>query len=202
MRIGARSRTVPAWTCCLLLLLTGCGYVFQGGGSALPPDIKYVQIPLAVNNTAEAGLSSVVTEALRDRFERFGVLFVVDDLSEADAVLETRIVKVQRETRTVTSNTDTDLQLESQLTLACQLRRVTGPVLWRNNNIMVSKAFGTTSDVVVTSSADFAQSSLNANDLAQLGSREVARGQEFDVFETLAEDAAKKVYNEAVAPDF
>jgi outer membrane lipopolysaccharide assembly protein LptE/RlpB len=186
----------------LALCLGGCGYTFQGGGTVLPPDVRRVSIPLVENNSPEAGLSAVVTEALRDQFERYGVLTVVEDGSEADAILRTRIVKVIRESRTSTSETDTALQFDTVLTLAAELQRVTGPVLWRDNNIQVSRAFGSTSGVVVTSSADFAAGSIGGSDLGSLESREVARGQEQDALRALAEQAARQIYDEAVAPDF
>jgi outer membrane lipopolysaccharide assembly protein LptE/RlpB len=186
----------------IILSLNSCGYTLAGGGSVLPPDVQRVYVPMAENNTPESGLSLTITEALRDRFERFGVLFVVENRSDADAVLRTKILSVKRNTRTVTSGTDTALQLDSILTLACELRRVTGPLLWRNDKIMVSKSFGTSSDVVVTSSADFTAGSLNASDLGELDTRELSRGQEREVLEQLAEEAAKQVYTEAVLPDF
>jgi outer membrane lipopolysaccharide assembly protein LptE/RlpB len=185
-----------------VLCLFGCGYSFQGGGTVLPPDVRRVAIPLVVNNSPEAGLSTVVTEALRDQFERYGVLTIVEDDADADAILRARIVKVTRESRTSTSDTDTALQFDTVLTLAAELQRMNGPILWRDNNIQVSRAFGTTSGVIVTSSADFASGSLGASDLGSLENREVARGQEQEALRALAEQAARQIYDEAVAPDF
>ncbi|MCB0335083.1 MAG: hypothetical protein KDD62_02220 [Bdellovibrionales bacterium] len=183
--------------CCM-----GCGYTFQGGGSVLPEDVKNVYIPLVQNNTSELGLSQLVTEALRDRFERYGVLFVVDDLQDADAVLNAKILNLRRETRTSTATTDTALQFDSELTITADLVRVTGQTLWRGGRIASSKTFGTSSSVVVTSSVDFLGSSLNTNDLNQLDTRELSRGQEQEILEDLAENVAQKVYNQAVLPDF
>lgn len=186
----------------ICLSLIGCGYTLEGGESVLPPDVKNIYIPLVENNTAESGLSNTVTEALRDRFDRYGVLFVVNNRSQADAELQARIVSVKRNTRTSSSNTDTSLQVDSTLKLAAELRRITGPLLWQNKNISVSRSFGTASNVVVTSSVDFAQGSLSASDLTALDSRELARGQEQAVWERLAEEAAKQIYTKAVLPDF
>ncbi|MBX7145597.1 MAG: hypothetical protein K1X79_14190 [Oligoflexia bacterium] len=186
----------------LMGILSGCGYTFQGGGSVLPSDIKRISIPQVQNNTTESGLSSVMTEALRDQFERFGVLTVVDDASEADAVLRAKIVRVNRESRTGTSRTDTALQFDTVLTIAAELQKVSGAMLWRDNSISVSRAFGTTSGSVVTSSSDFASGGLSASDLGALENREIARGQEQEALQMLAEQAARQVYDEAVAPDF
>ena len=190
--------------CCVLaaLLISSCGYNFHGGGSVLPPDVTRVVIPMVENNSTEPGLSSVVTEALRDQFERFGALSVVDRHAEADAVLEARIMEIDRRTRTVTSATDTALQYDTTLVVAAELRRVTGPVLWRNQRVAASKSFGTTSDAVVTSSADFAAGTIGGGDFANLDDREVGRGQEREALNALAEDIARLIYYEAVAPDF
>lgn len=186
----------------LCALLSSCGYTFQGSGSILPPDVKRISIPLVENNSTEPGLATVVTEALRDRFERFGVLVVVDELGDADAVLKATILSVKRDTHSVTSRTDTALQFNTSLSISGELRRVTGPILWRNPRLVVTKPFGATSGVVVTSSSDFAGGSLGSSDLGALDNREVSRGQEQEAFAALADDAAKKIYDEAVTPDF
>ena len=59
-----------------------------------------------------------------------------------------------------------------------RVRRVTGPVLWRNPALKVSASFGADRDVVVTSSPEFSGGSIGASDLGNLNSREVQRGQE------------------------
>lgn len=185
-----------------LFIITSCGYSFTGSGSVLPADIKTVYIPQVKNNSSESGLTQVVTEALRDEFERYGALYVVSSLREADTILDASIVDVNRKTRTSTSFDDTALQYETQLTIAAILKRATGQTLWRNGRINVSSSFGTASGSVVTSSADFATGSINAGDLGGLNNREIARGQEREVFEQLAEKSARMIYNQAVAPDF
>ena len=186
----------------ICLLCASCGYTFQGSGSILPPDVQKINIPLAENLTSQPGVSLQFTEALRDRFERFGVVTIVDKMSEADAVLNAKVLDINQEARTVTASTEQALQYETVMTIAAELRRVSGPVLWRNPEMIVSKDFGSTSDVVVTSSSDFASSSLSAGDLGALDNREVSRGQEKQALEDLAEQAAQNIYNEAVAPDF
>ena len=195
--------TMAAGACVFLLAgLLGCGYKLQGGGSILPPDVKKIYVPMVDNFSTEAGFSNVVTEALRDRFERYGVLTVVEDAGSADAVLKAKILKVHRGTRSVTSRTDTALELDTSVTLAGELRRAGGQVLWSNPRIVVSKAYGTTSGSVVTSSADFASGSIGASDLTGLSSREVQRGQEQEALEKLADQAARIIYDQAVSPDF
>lgn len=189
----------------IFFVVSGCGYGFQGSGSILPPDVKRVYIPRVENNSVELSLSSVLTEALRDRFERYGVVTIVDEIGQADAVLRARILKIKRQAGSVTSSTDTALDVDTTMTVAAELKRVTGPVLWRNQAISVTRSFGSSAGVVVTTSPQFAGGNLSAGDLAQLeagGTREVARGQEGDAFSSMCDETARLIYQAAVAPDF
>ena len=79
---------------------------------------------------------------------------------------------------------------------------MTGPVLWRNANLSVSKSYGSTSGSVVSSSVDFSGGNINSGDLNNLDSLQIERGQESEALEQLAEDAARQVYDQAVTPDF
>ena len=186
----------------LAVVLSGCGYTFQGSGSVLPSDVTKIYIPLVENISTEPGLSTLMTEALQDQFERYGVITVVENLSDADAVLKTQIKKVKKNTKNTTSGTDSALQYETQLVIGAELRRVTGPVLWRNANLSVSKSYGSTSGSVVSSSVDFSGGNINSGDLNNLDSLQIERGQESEALEQLAEDAARQVYDQAVTPDF
>lgn len=186
-------------------VLAGCGYALQGGGSVLPPDVKRVWIPRVENSTPEISLTELMTESLRDRFERYGVVEITESMGEADAVLRARVLKVRRATGSVASNTDTDLQRDLSITIGAELRRVSGPVLWRNANLIVTRTYGAQQSVVVTSSPEFAGGTLGASDLNSLGnegSREIARGQEEEAFASMSEELAQLVYDGAVAPDF
>lgn len=144
----------------------------------------------------------MLTEALRDEFERYGVLTVVEGNEQADAVLRSKITSVKRETRTVTSNTDTALQLTTVMRVAAELKRKNGTSLWRNKAVVVSKAFGTDQSAVVTTSAEFAGGSIGSSTLSSLDNRELSRGQEQQAFEDLSEQVARRIYSEAVLPEF
>ena len=139
---------------------------------------------------------------MKDSFERYGVVSIVDDINDADAVLKARIVKIARHTRTSSSNTDSALQQDEVLSVAGELRRVTGAVLWRDTDVSSTKTFGQTGSVVLTTSPDFAGGTLSASDLNSLNSRELSRGQEQEALQALVDDVSNKIYDEAVAPDF
>ncbi|MGI6524972.1 MAG: LPS assembly lipoprotein LptE [Bdellovibrionota bacterium] len=195
-------RVLFALLCALMCFTSACGYTFVGGGSVLPADVKRIYIPLTENETTEANLARIVTEALQDRFERYGVVEVVDKMTEADAVLKTKIISVTKDTKTSTSGTDTALQYDIKMVISAELQRVTGQILWSNRAISAAQTYGATGSVVVTSSADFALSSLSASDLSGMSSREVARSQESEALDAMAEKVARAVYDQAVAPEF
>ena len=186
----------------VVLQVTGCGYAFRGSGSVLPPDIKVVSIPLVENSSTESGITSSFTEALRDEFERYGVVSVVDDGQSADAVLSARVLQVKRGSGSVSSNTDSDVEQDTTMRVAAELRRTNGAVVWRNTDIAISRSIGVTGSSVVTSSVDFSGGSLGAGDLAGLDAREVSRGQEQQALQNIVEQAARTIYDQAVAPDF
>lgn len=192
---------------CLLLALSvslpsGCGYQFQGSGSVLPPDVKVVAIPLVENSTTTPGIDVEFTEALRSRFDRYGAVKVVEDRSDGDAVLKARIVRLQNRVRNVTSSTDIELELELVMTVSAELTRRNGQVLWKNPSFQTTESFASVEDVVVTSSSEFAQSGIGGDSLSSLGSREVSRGQQEQAITKLVNEAARKIYLSAVAPDF
>jgi len=197
-------QTIRRWALmtCVSALAAGCGYSFQGSGSILPPDVKTVAIPLAENNTTEAGLGLRFTESLRSRFDRYGAVKVVENEDEADAILIAKVIDVQTEVSDTTSNTDIELESEVVLTVAAELRKKNGQLLYRNAKMSISDSAASVGDVVVTSSSQFAQSGIGSGTLDTLGSREVARGQGTQVVEDLIEEASRRIYLDAVAADF
>jgi outer membrane lipopolysaccharide assembly protein LptE/RlpB len=186
----------------LAFFLMSCGYQFQGSGSILPPDVKTVAIPLVQNDTTDSTLTLTLTEALRSRFDRYGVVTVVERADDADAVLSTRIVKVSTDVQGVTSATDIELESSVTMDISAELKRQSGQVLWRNPNLRVTKSYASVSDTVVTSSSSFAQSGISSGSLSTLGSREVSRGQQQEALEELIDDVAQTIYFRAVASDF
>lgn len=190
----------------LLLLTTSCGYHFQGGGSILPPEIKTIAIPVAENNTTELSMGERFTEALRSRFDRYGVVKIVDDETAADAVLVAKVVDLDSKVSSVTSNTDIETENDLVLTVAVELKKKNGQLLYKNSNLSISDNVAGVKDLVVTSSSDFAQGDLGSGALSDLGSnagdREVQRGQEDQIVEVLLEEAARRIYLDAVAADF
>lgn len=189
--------------CCFVAAsLTSCGYTLRGSGSVLPADVKNIYIPRVENGSTELGLADVVTEALREEFDSYGTVAVVEKQGQADAILKVQILDVKNTTSTVDPTTNTALQMDTTMFISGELQRTTGQVLWRENNIKVTKGYAANQSVVVTTSPDFASGSISATDLASLSSRDISRGQEAQALNNLAADAARMVYDKSVAPDF
>lgn len=184
------------------LFLASCGYTFRGSGTVLPADVKRIYIPQVQNESTELGLGPIVTEALREEFDSYGAVSVVDNQRDADAILKVKILGVKRSTNTVQGNTNTALQMDTTMSISGELRRTTGAILWREGMLQVSKDYGADKSVVVATSPDFASGSISSSDLANLSNREISRGQERGALNTLAQDAARMIYDKSVAPDF
>ena len=112
----------------LIFTSISCGYKFQGGDSILPTDVKTVYIPLAKNRSLETSLTNLLTEAVRDRFGRFGVVNVVETKNEADAILTIEILKVRIGKRSGNTKLDTSIQQDLKLVLFGELRKKNGSV--------------------------------------------------------------------------
>jgi hypothetical protein len=117
-------------------------------------------------------------------------------------VFNANIVRIDTQARSVTGSTDIELELDMVMIVSAELSRDTGQLLWRNPFFTVTESFASTSDTVVTSSADFAAGGISADSLAGLDSREVSRGQAQEVLDELLDEAALKLYLSAVAADF
>ncbi len=186
----------------IFLFFTSCGYTFIGSGSSLPPDVQTVYIPFVTNLSTDTYVTPLLTEALREEFEKYGVLKVVDATDNYDSVLNVTILSVREESRTVTARTESELQGDLILTLSVELLRRDGSVLWKAPSMEQSRSYASDLSTVVTSSSSFSESGMSATDLQNLGNREVSRSQQRITMENLIEEVSKKIYMQAVAPSF
>ncbi len=187
---------------CLVLCLSSCGYRLQGSGSVLPNDIKTISIRTAQNNTTVTGLGPRFTEKLRSRFERAGIVKIMNSGEPADAELITQIESISNRNREVSGTQNVAVEQDLVFTVSAELKKRNGQILYRNPAIMASDSFGSISSNVVTTSSSFAQGNSGASTLGSLSQREVARGQSAETLESLMDEVARKLYQESVASDF
>jgi outer membrane lipopolysaccharide assembly protein LptE/RlpB len=193
---------LPIITVFLLALFSGCGYQLQGSGSILPPDVKTVMIAPVENETTEPALGLKFAEALRSRFERYGIVKVVDSASQADSILKARVKAVESKTKSVSGDEDVAVDQTLIVNIGAELKRRTGQILWRDDDLRITESYAGVGSVVVTSSSDFAQGNIGSGALASLGTSEVSRGQKEEAIDAAIEEAARQIYNDAVAADF
>jgi Lipopolysaccharide-assembly len=190
------------FVCSLFIFNVSCGYSFQGGESVLPPSIKSIAIPDVVNLSSDPSVSQLLTESVRERFERYGVLQIIDSSKSADAVLKIKVLDVLSSSQTSTARTDISQQLNVGLVVSGELVDSSGVVLWRNELLRANQSYGNQAGAVVSSSSQFAQSGLGSSDVSNLNQRELSRSQQQQALESIVQEVARQIYEESVAPDF
>jgi outer membrane lipopolysaccharide assembly protein LptE/RlpB len=80
-----------ALTAAVVLAAGGCGYRLRGTGSALPPGIRTVSVPVFKNLTTRYELDVKLTRAVIDELVARGKVRVGADPAASDAVLEGEI---------------------------------------------------------------------------------------------------------------
>ena len=186
----------------LICFVCSCGYHLQGSSSVLPPDVKRIAIKPVENLTTEASLSARLTEALRSRFDRYAVVSVVEPNQSRDAELITKIISLDTESRSTSGNTDITQELDLIINISAELRRTNGQVLYKNPSIIRREPIATSGDLVVTTSSSFAQGSIAAQNLSGLSAREIARGQQEQILDTMLDEVARSIYLNAVSAEF
>ncbi len=72
---------------CAGLILESCGYSLRGTGSALPPHIERIDVPMFKNNTTRFQLELKLTQSIRDELVARGKVEITADSAAADAVM-------------------------------------------------------------------------------------------------------------------
>ncbi len=89
--VAAMARLNAVAACVVLLTGLGCGYRFVPRESSLPEGVRSVCAPVFLNETAEPGLETLFTQALRQELVRAGTL---GEGRACDARLEGAVVLV------------------------------------------------------------------------------------------------------------
>ena len=200
----ARQRTIagPLLRGVLVLLLApaGCGYHLAGEHMGLPTDVHSVSVGTIVNHSREHGLEKTLAFALEREIHERGQLRMEQDPGGGDAVLSGAIHDVV--VRPVAYDAaDQAVQYEIVLTLDLALTRQSdGHVLWRVHRLRESDEYSASASVVVTSSSQFQQGSLDAANIQspQLSSIQLAETERRRAITRLLRQAVRDVYNQMV----
>ncbi|HVM95089.1 MAG TPA: LPS assembly lipoprotein LptE [Candidatus Acidoferrales bacterium] len=146
-------------------ILSGCGYHLAGEASGLPPDVQSISIGPIENHSREHGLEKSLQFALEREVHTRRQWRLEPEPSGGDAILTGRIRRVQ--IRPVAFNADdqaTEYDIVMTLDLALK-RRDDGKVLWHISGWREESEYATSAGVVVTSSSEFQQQTLDRANL-------------------------------------
>jgi hypothetical protein len=175
-------------------LLQACGYHFAGTVTALPADVKTIHVGNIDNVSVYPGLEKNLGFALEQAISRWGTLRLVEDPGEADAVLSGKIRLVELRAVSFDQN-DLALQYEVSVIADLDLRRSSdGKSLWHINGMRQTDEYSATAQVVVTSSEQFQQGTLDAVDLPKFTQVQLADSQGRIAMDRLFRDMARDAY--------
>ena len=141
-------------TICFSLVLfplvgTGCGYRLGGEGFSPSPEIKSIAIPTFANGTYEAGIETVVTNALLAELVRDGRMKVKSE-DEADAVMQGTVI-LYRTSSVAYDPSGIVLQYRTWISLDVVVRRgKRGTILWSERGLTESEVYRVSSEVLLT----------------------------------------------------
>ncbi len=179
----------------ILWLATGCGYNFAGTGNRLPPEIHTITLGPIQNMTREVGIEKALLEALEDEVTSHGRLVPVTT-RDGDAEL-TGSVREYNSRPVSFSSRDEALQYQISMSVDLELRRRdNGKLLWKTVGQREAQVFSSVPGVVVTSSSQFSQQTVNANNLQQFTDIQLSESTKREANERLIESLSREVYNQ------
>jgi len=152
----------------IVLIATGCGYRFSGESTFLPKDLQTLYIEPFINRSRDVGIDKEMTSALRSEFYRKGQLKIVDQIEQADAILNDVVRSVNSHVASV-NRRDEVLQYEGSMIVDLTLRRrEPDGIIWQSQAMRLSRIYSGSRAAVVTTSSEFKTGTLNAADVRRL----------------------------------
>jgi len=182
-------------------MLAGCGYHLVGETPRLAEDVRSVSVGTIKNRSREPGLEKALAFALEREIHERGQLRMVEDPGGGDAVLSGTIRQLRVRPVAFDSN-DQALQYEMALIVDLILtRQRDGRVLWHVTGLEETAEYSTSSQVIVTSSSQFQQGTLDADNLpCESGGTQPCNPQfsNIQLAETLRRTAIRRLLSQAV----
>ena len=177
-----------------LALLPACGYHFAGTVTALPADIKSIHVGNIENESRYPGLEQKLGFALEQAISRWGTMRLAETPGEGDAVLGGKILGV--ELRAVSfDQSDLALQYEVSVVTDLYLRRSSDDtLLWQIKGLKQTDEYSATAQVIVTSSSQFQQGTLDPVDLTKFTEVQLAESEGRMAMDRLLRDLARDAY--------
>jgi len=174
----------------LFCLIPACGYHLSGMHN-LPPGIQAVSFSPVDNQTLEVGAEKELQWALEREFRNHGGVVVAEN---AEGIINVTLRRLDLRPLSFDSK---DEVLEYQLMLQFDVsltQRDTGQTLWQAPNIQVVEDYSAIPQVVVTTSPQFLQGTLDPKDLPGLTDIQFSETQRDLATARLFTTAAREVY--------
>lgn len=135
---------------CIALLPLGCGYQLVGKETHIPPGLNSVAIPTFVNQTFEPGIEVPLTQGFLREFIQDRRVKVLNR-SEADSILE-GVIKGFQIYSVAYDRSGLALEYQTTVVIDLTLKKRTGEILWRENDLSETRWFRTSFNVLVSES--------------------------------------------------
>lgn len=178
----------------LLVALSGCGYGFGGPGPAVPSGARTVYVDLFANRTRSYGLEVRLRAAMLDEFRRHGLLKVVDERAGADVIVSGALRRVAVAPQ-ATDAADEPLAYQTSILVSFRMTdRATGKVLADTPALSEDRPFAAVSSVVITSSPQFQQGTIDLRDLVDIPDAQLGEARRNDGLDDLIDQVARDIY--------
>jgi outer membrane lipopolysaccharide assembly protein LptE/RlpB len=147
-----------------LLFASACGYALTGRGNTLPADIRTIGLPELVNESTEAEIDRVLTNALRTEFQGRGRYVVQPQAAGVDAVLTGRVTSVRLEPLAFTSEGQAQ-RYQVVVTAAVEFKDLKrNQVLWTSPSFIAREEYSLTTGTTANDPTALFRQDANALD--------------------------------------
>lgn len=132
---------------CFLLVMTGCGYRFAGGGD-LPGGVRRLSVGVFENKTREKGLEAQIANDLIYQFTRYDNIKLTDR-SRSEGHL-TGVIRSARVTTVTHASANVSAERRIQVVMDVKLTAPDGRLIWSGDAISAYETYEVASDKSTT----------------------------------------------------
>ncbi|OFV86671.1 MAG: hypothetical protein A3J75_01080 [Acidobacteria bacterium RBG_16_68_9] len=172
-----------------------CGYHLVGTQRTLPAGVRSVGVGTIENRSREFGLDKTLAFAFEREVYRRGVLRLAEEPGAGDAVL-TGTIRAFRTRPVAFDAQDEAVEYETEMIVDLLLRRQSdGVVVWEGSELQAWEEYSVRVGIVVPSTSQFQQGTLDLNDLQQLTDIQLAETEKRLAIERLVESIVRDAHD-------
>jgi hypothetical protein len=176
----------------IALAVGGCGYQFGAAGSSLPKQAKTIYVEKFENHTHYTGLDDQLMRYIKDEIADRKRLAVVEGSADADLLLTGEVLTLQSIPLATNAVGEPITYNESIGANATRTDAHTHQVIWLSSGINAGEQVPVVAGAVITTSPNFLQQNLRAQDIANLPDLQLAQTQRSfargEMMQTLAQN--------------